>query len=588
MPGSTTRVSYSTNNRPFGFRPLFPSISDDGRYIAFMAPFTFEEIQRASRVTKQYNSVFVRDTVKGTTTLVSVPLGSSPLANSVNNTLLIDAPNLAISGSGRYVAFASDSPNLVDGDTNDSTDFFVRDLILGTTTRISVDSNENQARYDREPTNRLSFAASGVDISQDGRYIAFSSNANNLVSGDTLPESTDIFVRDTIAGTTEVISTRSNGAFSASQFRFATEPAISADGRYVTFIAVGSDFVPGDTNNEPDVFVKDRVTGITTRVSTDSNGNQGIDLINADSLGASAVENPSISADGRYVAFRSSFYNLVANDTNQLNDIFVKDRLTGITTRVSVDSKGNQANGTSYNPDISADGRYVTFASAASNLVDGDVLGAPDVFVHDRLSGTTSRVSVNSQGMQAMDGFGGTKSFMPTISGDGRFVAFVSNAANLVNDGFTTSTDQIFLRDTRSGEPLPNQGGDALTGNSGNGTLVGGGNDVLIARTGRQRLTGGAGEDQFVFLKLDKQPDRIIDFELGQDKIVLTRLLDRFTPKSYQGNPIKDQYVRLFRRGSSTLVSIDRNGERKGGLQALVIVEEISIAQLRNRSNFLF
>jgi Tol biopolymer transport system component len=209
------------------------------------------------------------------------------------------------------------------------------------------------------------------------------------VSGDTLPESTDIFVRDTIAGTTEVISTRSNGVFSASQFRFATEPAISADGRYVAFMAVGSDFVPGDTNNELDVFVKDRVTGITTRVSTDSNGNQGIDLINADSLGSSAVEDPSISADGRYVAFRSSFYNLVANDINQLNDIFVKDRLTGITTRVSVDSNADQANGTSYNPDISADGRYATFASAASNLVDGDVLGAPDVFVHDRLSGTT-------------------------------------------------------------------------------------------------------------------------------------------------------------------------------------------------------
>lgn len=594
MPGSTTRISYSTDGKPFAYRPLLPSISDDGRYIAFVAPFTFEEIQQASPVRKRYNSVFVRDTIAGTTKLVSVPSGSSPLADSVGVALLIDPlPNLAISGNGRYVAFASDAPNLVTGDTNNSTDFFVRDLVTQITTRISVDSNETQAQYDREPTNTLSFAASGVAISQDGRYIAFSSNANNLVPGDTLAESTDIFVRDMIAGTTEVVSTNSYGAFSTSPFRSATKPAISGDGRYIAFTAVGSDFVAGDANSEIDVFVKDRVTGTTTRVSTDSSGNQGLRRLNANNLGLPAADDPSISADGRYVAFQSSFNNLVPDDTNEFIDIFVKDQATGITTRVSVDSNGNQANGNSYDPDISADGRYVTFASAASNLVDGDVLGAPDIFVHDRWSRTTTRVSVNSEGMQAMAGFAGTKSFSPTISGNGRFVAFVSNAANLVNDGFATNTEHIFLRDTRSGELLPpGQGSsdnDTLIGNAGNITLsAGAGNDVLVAGRGQQKLIGGAGQDQFVFRQLDHKPDRILDFELKQDKIVVTQLLDRFTPKRYKGNPIKDQYVQFFKRGSNTLISFDKNGDRNGGIQSLVIVEDITITQLKNRNNFVF
>lgn len=590
MAGTTRRISYSVDGTPFGFQPTLPAISDDGRYVAFVAPFFYEEIRQASRVTEQHNSIFVRDTVANTTTLVSVPLGSSPLADSGGFAFIIDPfANVVISGNGRFIAFASDSPNLVVGDTNNGTDFFVRDLVAGTTTRISVDSNENQAQYDSDATDYITFAAGGVALSQDGRYIAFSTSANNLVPGDTLPESTDVFVRDTVAGTTEAISTTSSGAFSTSQFRFATQPDISADGRYVAFTAIGSDLVPGDTNSEPDVFVKDRLTGTTTRVSTDSQGNQGVRTLV--SLGL-AVTKPAISADGRYIAFGSSFNNLVPNDTNGVSDIFVKDRLTGTTTRVSVGSGGIQANGSSYDPAISADGRYVTFTSEASNLVENDLLGAPDVFVHDRLSGTTTRISVNSAGMQAMDGFLGTESVLPTISGDGRFIAFVSNAANLANDGFATNTNQIFLRDTRPGEPLPNPSipaGDTLTGTPENTTVVAGNrDDVLIAGKGRQKLRGGAGRDQFVFRQLDKRPDRILDFEVGQDKIVLTQLLDRITPRNYKGNPIRDQYVQFTRRGTNTQINIDVNGRRDGRSQTLVTVEDVSLAQLKNRNNFIF
>jgi hypothetical protein len=150
--------------------------------------------------------------------------------------------------------------------------------------------------------------------------------------------------------------------------------AISADGRYVAFMSWASNLVPGDTNGSADVFVHDLQTGATTRLSVDSDGNQG----NGDSW------NPAISADGRYVAFQSWASNLVPGDTNGSADVFVHDLQTGATTRLSVDSSGNEGNDESYDPAVSADGRYVAFESLASNLVPGDTNDEWDIFVHDR------------------------------------------------------------------------------------------------------------------------------------------------------------------------------------------------------------
>jgi|GEM_PF-1585857 len=206
-------------------------------------------------------------------------------------------------------------------------------------------------------------------------------------------------------------------------------PSISADGRYVAFQSYASNLVPGDTNGTWDVFVHDRLTGQTTRVSVASDGTQG----NGDS------ECPSISADGRYVAFASLASNLVPGDTNGTWDVFVHDRLTGQTTRVSVASGGAQGNSGSWCPSISADGRYVAFQSYASNLVPGDTNGVLDVFVHDRLTGQTTRVSVASDGTQ-----GDSYSFGSSISADGRYVAFSSLASNLV-PGDTNDKPDIFV-----------------------------------------------------------------------------------------------------------------------------------------------
>jgi len=286
-----------------------------------------------------------------------------------------------------------------------------------TITRVSVDSAGNQG-------NDTSFGS--PSISADGRFVAFYSDAANLVPGDTnnIP---DIFVRDLSTNTTTRISVDSAGNQSKELF---FSQSISADGRFVAFSSSATNFVPGDTNNIPDLFVRDLSTNTITRVSVDSTGNQA----NARSEGSSI-------SDGRFVAFESFATNLVPGDTNASVDIFVRDLSTNTTTRVSVDSAGNQANGFSSLPSISADGRFVAFDSTATNLVPGDTNNTRDIFVRDLSINTTTRISVDSAGNQA-----NAFSFSPSISADGRFVAFQSIATNLV-PGDTNNSSDIFVRD---------------------------------------------------------------------------------------------------------------------------------------------
>ena len=210
---------------------------------------------------------------------------------------------------------------------------------------------------------------------------------------------------------------------------------IGANGRYVAFDSSASNLVTGDTNVHRDVFVHDLETATTTRVSVASSGTQ------ANGLSGS----PAVTADGRFVAFVSWASNLVPDDTNGHSDIFVHDRQNGLTTKVSVDSWGNQANNWSAFSDISADGRFVAFISTASNLVPGDVGTDPDVFVHDRLTGATTRVTLGIDGAEPNQG-----SRNPVISSDGRFVAFVSPASNLVSEDTNGAADVfVYDRETR-------------------------------------------------------------------------------------------------------------------------------------------
>ena len=267
-------------------------------------------------------------------------------------------------------------------------------------------------------------------ISADGRLVAFVSAASNLVSGDTNGWD-DVFVRDRQTGTTSRVSVDSSGAEGDYGSGL---PVISADGRVVAFYSTATNLVAGDTNGDLDIFVHDLVTGVTERVSVDSNGAQ------ADRLSYF----PALSGDGRFVAFASYATNLVPG-TNFRCDVYVHDRSTGITERVSVDSTGGQGDGNSYEPSLSADGRYVAFESWASNLVAGDTNKVGDVFVHDRSTGTTERVSVHSSGAQAWAACNS-----PTISGDGSVVAFLSGANGLVT-GDTNHRYDVFVHDRATG-----------------------------------------------------------------------------------------------------------------------------------------
>jgi Tol biopolymer transport system component len=327
----------------------------------------------------------------------------------------------SISWDGRYVAFESRASNLVPGDTNGCRDIFVRDLQLGITERVSVDTGGTQGDADsRRPS-----------ISADGRYVAFVSIASNLVPGDTNGRS-DIFVHDRKTAVTELVSVVS-GTIQANHD--SNDPSISADGRFVAFDSNASNLIPGDTNGAKDVFVKDRQTGTIECVSVTSDGALGND---SSLLG-------SISGDGRFVAFESYAYNLVSGDTNQSADVFVHDRQTRTTELASMSSAGLQGNGESSTASISADGRNVVFQSAATNLVSADTNGAVDIFLHDRSAGSTELVSVSSVGAQANN-----SCFEPLISSGGGIVAFDSGASNLV-PGDTNAQLDVFVRDLQRG-----------------------------------------------------------------------------------------------------------------------------------------
>jgi Tol biopolymer transport system component len=324
-----------------------------------------------------------------------------------------------VSASGRYVAFSSDSSNLVPGGTANR-DVFVRDRVAGTTERVSVAS-------DGTPGQGPSFYPS---ISADGRYVVFQSDAGNLVASDS-NSATDIFLRDRTAGVTTLVSVSTAGVQGDKQ---SVTPSISADGRYVTFTSLADNLVPNDTNNDRDVFVRDLVTGTTELVSQSTAGALG----NGPSGGFGAGP-ARISAGGRYVVFGSFASNLVAGDTNNADDIFLHDRVAGTTERVSVTTSGTEGNNHSTYGSVSDDGRYVAFFSAANNLVTGDANMTSDIFLRDRLMSTTTRISVGPSGVEANGASG-----FPVISGDGSAVAFESLATNLVS-GDTNGASDVFV-----------------------------------------------------------------------------------------------------------------------------------------------
>lgn len=415
VSAATSRVSVSTAGAQGNSTCDFPSVSGDGRYVAFLS----ESSNLVSGDTNGKPDLFVRDRTTSTTARVSV----SSAGGQAGGFSLYPS----ISADGRFVAFESDAPNLVAGDTNETNDVFVHDRTTGATTRVSVDSAGAEAGYcSAEPS-----------ISGDGRYVAFTSIDYSLVAGDE-NSATDIFVRDRTAGTTTRVSVASGGAEANAG---SGSPSISADGRYVVFSSLANNLVAGDTNGVEDIFRHDRDTGTTIRLSVDSAGAQGDGI----------SRYPSISADGRYVAFDSIAANLVAGDSNGKEDVFVHDCVGGATTRVGVESADYAADPFFAGPVISGDGRYVAFVSDSAMLVPGDANAAGDVFVHDRTTGMTSRQSLDAQGRESLGGGGS-----PSMSQDGSTIAFVSSFPLVSGD--TNGWSDIYVRGVSSALPAPTVG----------------------------------------------------------------------------------------------------------------------------------
>jgi len=402
----------------------------------------------------------------------------------------------ALSADGRHVAFESEATNLVRDDGNLKLDVFVRDLATGVTERVSVSSDGIEA-------DDISFEAR---ISADGRFVAFTSWASNLIPHD-LNGAADVFLRDRVLGTTELISQSSTGVYGDLA---SSCDDLSPDGNFVVFGSTANELVPGDFQNDSDVFVRDRAQGLTERVSVSTAGVEG-------NLGAGSG---SISADGRFVAFSSKSTDLAPDTNGDDSDIFLRDRQAGTTSLISVNNAGQQVNASSVGPDISADGRYVAFMCAGHLIEMGQSAGSMDVYVRDLVAGTTEFASLDSSGAVldvsmmrcalSADGrylvldtlFGvqpthlrdrveGTTQLVgvgtdgtiastmveeQSISEDGRFVVFDSLSSELAGDDTNNASD-IFLRDTRPFFADLGQGLAGIAGVpslSGSGVLLGG------------------------------------------------------------------------------------------------------------------
>ena len=519
------------------------SISADGRYVTFSSGAN----NLIDNDTNNQIDIFVRDLETGSTTLVSTSSTGIP---SNGGSFIPD-----ISADGRYVAFVSDANNLVDNDTNNETDVFVKDLETGIITLVSTSSTGIQTNV-----------SSGVtDISADGRYIVFNSRGQNLASNINPASISNVFVKDLETNTTTLVSSSSIEVGGNS---FSYGGSISPDGRYVAFSSRANNLVDNDTNNATDIFVKDLETGVVTLVSTSSIGIQG-----NDGTGSFAYMTP----DSRYIAFQSNANNLVNNDTNNETDVFVKDLETGIITLVSTSSTGVQGNSFSYGGSISADGRYVTFRSDANNLVDNDTNNETDVFVKDLETGIITLVSTSSTGIQS-NGI----SFIPDISANGRYIAFDSNGSNLVSND-TNETFDVFVKDLKFTDSTNNEISETLTRNEVTGTNS---DDVITGGQGVNIITDND-SDTLIYNSIADAGDIITDFESDRDKFDLSQLLNSF---NYTGNdPFADGYVEVIGSGSTSVITIDPDGA-VGSDAAIpfVTVQDLSVRELNNSDNFEF
>jgi len=417
-PGTTTLVSQRVGGGFADGGSTDPSVSANGRYVAFTSVATDLVALAGTGVKPPSPAVFVRDRKSSTTIIVPLP----PRASGGGS-----AGQPSISADGNVVAFTWLPPST-------SLAASLGSLVLAWDRRTGATEIVS-----RQVTGAAADVSSAPSVSRDGRYVAYTSQNAGIVRTDARTNP-DVFRYDRDTQQTALVSVGTNGLSASGS---STAPSISADGNMVAFVSDGGgSLVNEKTGPGTQVFVRDIAAARTEWISVTQDGGP------ANGPGSG----PSISADGRYVAFESAASNLAPGDDGRFPDVFRRDRQAGITQMVSITPTGQPGGGTSGEAAISRDGRMVAFASVASDLVDvatgygGGHLAALDtttseVFERDVDTGETILVSVATTG-----GPGGSRSLLPAVAGNGRYVAFASQAATLVA-GDSGSGADIFLRD---------------------------------------------------------------------------------------------------------------------------------------------
>jgi uncharacterized repeat protein (TIGR01451 family) len=388
----------------------------------------------------------------------------------------------SMSSDGGFVTFMSLADNLVPNDTNGVADVFVRDRSAGTTERVSVSSKGRQG-------DAHSGFSSGADISADGQFVVFASDASNFARGDVNGNS-DVFIHDRLTRTTELVSRGLDGLPATGD-----APVISADGNFVAFLSFSDTLVSdGNPNFTEHVYVLNRATQAIERVDVDSN----------EVIGDSQAINVAISADGRYIAFDTFADNLAPGPGDQQGiDVFVRDRVNGTTEGISTIGDTGTFEGNSFLSSISPDGRFVGFSSPDPTFPQADSTGfATDAFVFDRQNSTVRLVSRSSSGVQGND-----ESSNPLVAADGSSVVFSSRASNLVaND--TNEEYDVFRRDLVSGITVRLAFDNQVPANEVMGSDIAPDGSIVVLITGAQLVPEqNAGANFFDVYVLDARAD---------------------------------------------------------------------------------